>query len=328
MLPFYFYCCSTTCCGNHSEHAHCHVLAQLSVKTLILKYSHRIPQCRLHFWRSLCRWDFTRPTLFSSRLLGTPDPRSSGAPVRPHGNPFLSRPQTAGGSSGGAQLSKPFPKPQLKSPTLAHYQGWSSFWMHQTCASPTVHTDRAAKRNSCEKIWKWENGDGLLAVALKQPSWCIMTRSGWAIELLVRTAIHTHTLNVQQTCAHTHTHTFKTASPLRVGAITRGNPTHWTVPKSHNLDHSSRPLRVVKINECFLVYHVYVQDGCGCNVRVLFSLLSRLHPMSPEWVIVHLSFVPLIYPLSCRGDFVSPENPKHLHTYVERVSYLRRQYLI
>lgn len=43
--------------------------------------------------------------------------------MRSHGNSFLSRPQTAGGGSDGAQLSKPFPKPQLKPLKAVRSQG-------------------------------------------------------------------------------------------------------------------------------------------------------------------------------------------------------------
>jgi len=52
---------------------------------------------------------------------------------------------------------------------------------------------------------------------------------------LVLTAIHAHTLSVQQRCTVTCTHThadIKTKYPLWAAAITWGDSTHLTVPKS------------------------------------------------------------------------------------------------
>lgn len=63
--------------------------------------------------------------------------------MRSHGNPFLSRPQTAGGRSGEPKPSKPFPKPQLEppkacAPTRAVIFSESS----KKCASPAAHAER------------------------------------------------------------------------------------------------------------------------------------------------------------------------------------------
>lgn len=96
------------------------------------------PTCRL--WLLFDSSPLTSPHLSSSRPLWASDPRSSGAPVCSHGNPFLSRPQTADGGSTGPKLSKPFPTCQLKSEACV-LRGQSSLWMQQTCASPSVHTD-------------------------------------------------------------------------------------------------------------------------------------------------------------------------------------------
>lgn len=168
------------------------------------------------------------PSLSSSRPLGASDFRSGGAPVHSHGNPFLPRPQTAGGSSCGTKLSKPFPKPQLKSHKPRALQ--------QTCASPTVHTDWYHVVNVRELRWFMQYRPGRITVALKQPPWCILTWSGRAIELPrpyshtcphLKSAAHVHT----HKHTHTHTYIFKTKCPLWVGAITWGHPTHLTVPK-------------------------------------------------------------------------------------------------
>ncbi|KAI3351660.1 hypothetical protein L3Q82_020490, partial [Scortum barcoo] len=85
-----------------------------------------------HYQQALANMQLQQPAfiptgshlcLLHCRPLRAPYSRSSGAPVRSHGNPFLPRPETAGGGSGGVKLSKPFPKPQLKSLKPAHYQG-------------------------------------------------------------------------------------------------------------------------------------------------------------------------------------------------------------
>lgn len=166
------------------------------------------------------------PSLSSSRPLGASDFRSGGAPVHSHGNPFLPRPQTAGGSSCGTKLSKPFPKPQLKSRKPRALQ--------QTCASPTVHTDWYHVVNVRELRWFMQYRPGRITVALKQPPWCILTRSGRAIELprpYSHTCPHLKSAAHVRTHKHTHTYIFKTKCPLWVGAITWGHPTHLTVPK-------------------------------------------------------------------------------------------------
>lgn len=202
------------------------------------------------------------PPLSSSRPLGASDFRSGGAPVHSHGNPFLPRPQTAGGSSCGTKLSKPFPKPQLKSHKPRALQ--------QTCASPTVHTDWYVV-NVRELRWFMQYRPGRITVALKQPPWCILTRSGRAIELprpYSHTCPHLKSAAHVRTHKHTHTHIYS-----RLNALYGSEPSHEAT--QHIWLFQSKKLWEVHCRK-FRRTSCRSPTMTGCQSERVFHIMSRL----------------------------------------------------
>ena len=215
--------------------------------------------------------------------------------MRSHGNPFLSRPQTADGGSSGAKLSKPFPKHQLKPLKHAQYRGRPSFWLQRTRASPTLHTtewqcDTSHVVTVGKLRWFTQHKPGHTTVALKQPSWCILTWPGRAIELprcyshtcphlkraadmCTQTHTHTHT--------HTHTYTCKTNKPFMGWSHEHVATQHiwlfqsmklWQVDSGKNSDGSSiwcetaaglQPVQYVISVSCHVMFTF--EDGYKCD---------------------------------------------------------------
>lgn len=70
--------------------------------------------------------------------------------------------------------------------------------------------------------WFMQYKPGRITVALKQPSWCILTWSGWAIELPPSYS-HTcpHLKSAEDMCTQTHTHTHS-----RLNALYGLEPSH------------------------------------------------------------------------------------------------------
>lgn len=136
---------------------------------------------------------------------------------------------------------------------------------------------------------------GRITVALQQPSWCILTRSGWAIEL-PRSYSHTcpHLKSAADMCTHTQTYTLKDYMPFMGWSHHMRRPNTFDCSKVRNSEkliwkvrplerHTDSPLvynQKVLSKWKSVSYHVMFtfQDGYKCNIFVVpFSLFSWTH---------------------------------------------------
>lgn len=133
-----------------------------------------------------------------------------------------------------------------------------------------MHTDWYHVVNVRELRWFMQYKPGRNTVALKQPPWCILTWSGWAIEL-PRPYSHTcpHLKSAADVCTHKNTHIY-----LRQNALYGSEPSHEAT--QHIWLFQSQKLWKVHCRKFRRTSHWSPTMTC-CQSERVFHIMSRLH---------------------------------------------------